>query len=1176
MRRTQAAAAPAGSTTITVEAPAARVPTLVFRPVAERAGQAPLLADLELDSINADQESVLDRLGLGYATSYRTIPLGDIPYLQGRTPIGDPSAWAWEPITQTFVNTGARDYLTRDEFLATYYPDVLAERTTCRHLPVEQVQLGPGLLAAAYAPELAQKPATTAALAVYLYDRDDNLLGSNATLVTRDATRSGIVDNLLRRGVLDTLIDETGSEDPREYRVTVVHPRLFDFDAGSAVPDAQAYDLYEDSTVGNTVASFSGLGEDDAQRLAYIVPIVVTPARRQTSRLGRYESRPVVLQGPPAARLEQLAAATAERNRALQDLARRAGRSLEERTLDYDRAVAERRTRRTPRARSNAQAEAEIERVLGVLLESLTGRARLAPSDESALIQWLASAVLSGEVTEGVDYADAFYAVMNRLERGAFLPTATSGASTEIITAAGPTGVSRATLLAFVSQIMALVEDAQAIERRVAGSRQRVPVFAADTGDVVGYEEQLPDARDGGGDPTAVPVSVVRGVPVLSPDEVARAEGVIDVARVQCHSCHRWRVVQPEAMANRVDYVVRYDAAPPFQQQQEQQGTEEEFEAVEAECVRFGFDFRHALPTGLGPIDGEANVERVPMDSQYIVIDAGAIPEDLAAAAPPAMSPTGTGTLQAFGISERFDDSVDVEFGLLPGRTFTVPASATTVYALPPHDSVSRTTGRVIVVPEAEARAPTFTQQLAVPGGSALRYFCILADNAGTLYVPVVAVRGYEARQWECGDPTMDAHSSPVREILNRLRKEEDFVRIMGGDLPPNVLREALERIARLRNALHAEPEESAEQIEARTRAVAVSESSAADREWDRMAEDLDAIADQRLDAVRDFIDIEGQQASAAEMEQEEQEAERQAERQRLQRRRQRVASPMVAAATGERAKRARTIGPEEEQEEDEERENALADQIDILLDQIAPLQSRRNVLLARLEALRTIQAREGDQAVGPWLAAVPDLQNELASIEVQLAPLLRAMQALESVAPAPDSAVPPTLDTTAVAAQALAGGSRLVSSLAESARRTRRPTFYEYGIGALEQYPAGSYSRDVVQRAWLASGGAENELPTRGYPGSPAFGTFLKRTNAALKQPRANNPVLYVPYAPPGTADRLGGYYILGRFVTPDSVPALVQAIVSDAASHGIQVDPALVEQRLLADATAASATAS
>jgi hypothetical protein len=662
-------------------------------PIAEDALLAALLAEEEaLQEVR--EQNVLERLGLAYATSYRTIPAAELPYLRGREPTGgDPAEaalWEWEPVTQKFVNRAARQYLTRDEYLAAFYPDVLAERTRCRRVPVESLTLTPGLPAAAV-PELAAgKPPDAAAAAIYVMSPEGDLVGSDALVVRGEATRADIVDALRARGAI--------APDAGDYRVTAVHPRLFEFGAGAPLPGAPSFALGgPDATLVDAVRRFGGLGADDRERLEFVVPLVAEPVRRARPRLARAAVRPVILAGTPAERLAALAAQTEARRRALADLARRAGRSLEERAAEEEEERALRRPRAAPRQRTEAEAEAEseLEAALGTLYRSLTGAEPLTPSDEAALIEWLVSAVLSGRVTEGVDYARAYQNVRRRLIDAAFGPAQE----------AAPQG--RRTLLAFLQQIDAVVDDARDIERRAATSRERVPIFNRDTGDVVAYEEVLPEADEP--DPSEVAIAVVRGVPVRVPDAVARAEGVVDVARVQCHACRRWRAVRPEAMAQRVDYAVRYDGALAQGPGVAPATGEAGALPVEAECTRFGIEFQHTLPTRQPPVDGVPNVERVPMDSQYVVVRATGAPLALLESAPEAMRPVGTPTVEGFGVATAAPGGdgpyYDIEFGLLPGRAFLVPAAA-----------VSRERGGagrtrpLLLLPDARGRPPAHTR----------------------------------------------------------------------------------------------------------------------------------------------------------------------------------------------------------------------------------------------------------------------------------------------------------------------------------------------------------------------------------------------------------------------------------------------------------------------------------
>lgn len=1151
----------AGSTTVVLERPPSPV-TMALEPSLDA-----LLAEEE--DAQRRQEDILDRLGLAYATSYRTLGVDELPYLEGRQPVGDPAEaarWRWEPVTQKFVNRETRDYMTRSEYLATFYPDVLAERSTCRHVPVESVQLGPGLPAAAD-PSLANKPDNVAAVAAYVFDVAGDLVTSNAVLVDRDATRREIVRALVESGALPPDADEDA------YRVVLPHPRLFDFEAAAASPGAPVRDLYEGTGIGDALERFGGLGGDDAQRLSLVVPALIEPVRRQGQRLARASTRPVVLQrgGTMRERLDALVRETAARREELRRLAQLAGRTLEGRAIEEEEAMAQRRRARAEAAAAgrplgvrrevvSPEAEAELEAALIALFGSATGTQPLAPGDEAAVIEWLVSAILSGRVTEGVDYGAAYDALRRRLLDEAF--AASGGAEAAVSPLQGAAGPR--VVLAFLQQIDALVDDAREIERRAATSRERIPVFDEATGDVVAFEERLPAADEP--DPSDVPIAVVRGVPVLPPDAIARAEGVIDVARVQCHTCRRWRAVRPEAMEQRVDYAIRYDAAASAEDEPLAEGAAP-LAPAEAECVRFGFEFQHTLPTGLPPTpEGRRDVERVPMDAQYVVVRTPA-PRRLADTVPDAMRPLGVDTIEGFGIAgrttdERGRDVYDIEFGLLPGQSFLVPAASVDLYIIPSRDSISRSTGLVTVVATAggeeedeDEEATTMGEGAAyrggygaierrvVPGGRAVNYFCELAGGAGLLRVPITGLRGYEARQWECGDPTMDAHSAPVRELLTRLAREEAFERALGPTLPPEVRDEVRQRIMRLRAALHSEPEETAEAIEARLAAVGVSESSAADRAWDEMAANLDAIAGKRIDAVRDLVQAEAERVSKEAVAMEE-------ERRRRARNEGEAEEEMLwqaymggygVAPTSRRRARplsAELVPPSQsagDQERDRQfkrarldQQDAIADERDDLADQLA--QVRR---LRRGAEAENLPTEEYD-------ARIRDLVARIDGIERSLPP--NTVVSLGAV-------VPPHM------------------AVAEAEATPRGPTFYERGLQVLADAPLGLYTRDAAAAAWERSGGSPVE--TVGV-GSQAFRTFIKRLNAALKRPRVGVPVVYVPYGPPDAPDRYGGLYVLREFVRPDTIEAIVDAATNEAVARGRPVDPALLAERLVAAATA------
>jgi hypothetical protein len=100
-----------------------------------------------------------------------------------------------------------------------------------------------------------------------------------------------------------------------------------------------------------------------------------------------------------------------------------------------------------------------------------------------------------------------------------------------------------------------------------------------------------------------------------------------------------------------------------------------------------------------------------------------------------------------------------------------------------------------------------------------------------------------------------------------------------------------------------------------------------------------------------------------------------------------------------------------------------------------------------------------------------------------------------------------------------------------------------------------------------VASGGSADETVGAG---TQAFRTFLKRLNAALKRPRVGRPVRYVPDGPADAPDRYGGLYVLRRFVTPDTIGAVADAAVADAARRGRTLNREAVVARLAEEATA------
>jgi len=824
-----------------------------------------------------DVQDMMDQLDLSYSQSFTTIPLDQIKYLKGRTPVKtEAREWAWEPITQKFVNRKEPKFLTRSEFLELYYPRLHAERQVCRRVPVAGLRMMKGRHSKAWNEQRYND--VEADLAVFVYDRRGDLVGTLEMQVPPDMTREEIVKEMRDKAPEDLRAHmKTLDGKPLDYRLTFAHPRLFVFEAGEAVPGAPEYDLYGSETAGQLVQAFDGLPNVASSWLAYVMPVIAIPTRTTprgltwASRRRRLRAHPVFKNMDKRARLHALGTSLARYRAERAELERNGGRTLEEREREWAISLARRRSEREARQSRGIEARKAVDSVnqeqaeglmvvaLEALYKSLMHEEPLGPEAESAIAKWLASAVLSGRVVEGTDYAAAYHAAVKHLLNAS---------------------ERRPGMVAFIVQMGCIVDSAEEIDRFAASMRDRVPLFDPDTNEVVGYEEQPRGPDDA--DPSRVAVEITTtGAPVLPPSELAASQGAVQVARAQCHTCGRWRAVRTDEFGRRVGYVVRYDGGSEAPSPDER--------ARRMECTRFLMDVRHMAP------NGDIVVERVPPEAQYVVVRSPSLAESVrrhadALVSSVLVSPDGT-TVAGFGTVEVAPDGTpQVEWSLLPTMSwllgepssFTSPSSPSSsssssssslmpaeridVYEFDPDQAVEPETGaiRLVHVGTSEGAADQGTQGEpfsfssrqdlieTVPDAVVGQYTCITADGVKSL--PRGSMHGYDARQWECGDPTTDPHSDVERELIARLRDLQKLDDVIGNGMPPDQRADLRARMARIRSNLHAMPQESIESIEQRMSVAVVPLPTEAEREAEEALENLDALSQEALKHL-DIVD---------------------------------------------------------------------------------------------------------------------------------------------------------------------------------------------------------------------------------------------------------------------------------------------------------------------------------
>jgi hypothetical protein len=473
----------------------------------------------------------------GYAP-YSAIPATELPYLREATPMSDEvEDWYWVEVVQKFVNKKQKTYLTKDQFILRFYPELFEERYDCRKVS----QFDFRLLEGEDFPE--HKGGDEIGLLIYVQDESGNVRAIEPAIFKSNATRDEI---------MDFLIDKYGL-DRRNFRAVVYHPRMFDFDAQRSTPVAISAELYGDISLDRALSSFPasrGLEEK-------VVPLAIEPARR---RERRYASVPSIGETDAKTvreKLHQLARNVVRRKERILELQKRAGRTKEEIEREWETTVpSEKKPPTLIDSPESLAARALLTEQLERLYAYLSGESNISAEDAQKIQQWIVSSVLSGKVAHGVDYTKEFERIKRNILQGKQSEKNLLG------------------WISFLAQIEAIVDEVKQVEARSMAVRDRQPIFDPETGEVVDYTETLKEDYV-----EPVPVSIMDTESIFPGAESAP---VVRAPFIQCHKCKKWRVMDPGFVRTEFSIVVR----------------DEEGGMRDVECLDFGFIFEH-IGTGV-------------------------------------------------------------------------------------------------------------------------------------------------------------------------------------------------------------------------------------------------------------------------------------------------------------------------------------------------------------------------------------------------------------------------------------------------------------------------------------------------------------------------------------------------------------------------------------------------
>ena len=458
--------------------------------------------------------------------------------------------------------------------------------------------------------------------------------------------------------------------------------------------------------------------------------------------------------------------------------------------------------------------------MLEALFASINGEQalRVNPEEQRALVQWLDSAILSGQVTEGVNYYHEYERIRQDILEGRM-----------------PDKDTRAWLF-FLLQVDEMVDSARDIESKSKRLYSRIPIFDSESGAVIDYEEILDPERVGD-----TPIGVYRGSPIIPNVH----SDIVHAPQIQCNHCGKWRTLRKGY--NFANYTVSTSLG----------GNDLNENALnELDCTEFGFVFRY--------YDG-ALEQDIPLNSNYIVVYSPESTKVLARNPPPQLISSGE-VIEGFGIAsphyvqQQEEEGAapltlqdyDIEFLLLSSSEIPIEefdAKSVAVYSIYSAKPIQPDGNVFLVDPSSDPNNPTL---VGLNKGKATSYYCKTATGERIL-IPISELHSAVENIWECGDPGMNTPTPTVASSVSYLRSLEHLLR--SGLLPSEQKREIVERISRIKQQLHSSPEQTAEEIEQELSGEYV---ASIDREYEDTLAALDEINEKRIkDLRRAFIDYE-------------------------------------------------------------------------------------------------------------------------------------------------------------------------------------------------------------------------------------------------------------------------------------------------------------------------------
>lgn len=774
------------------------------------------------------------------APIYPTVPITDVPYLEGYSPTVDADEalqYQWDSISDTFLWTtqGRRIVLDRNDFIERYFgdqaPDILAAIDACI-VNAAEVRRRQRLMQPIPIDDANRPAAGTYLIQMYF---DIPKVDDAPVYMTFPATSGAINRDNIVRWLRQLYEQGQILIDPTDVRIDVIHPLMFDWNTGQPNPGAQEipvnaapYELETDAL--DQFAGFKArLDEDMLPLNSVAVPIVLRPRREMPVRAVRLAAPSAVDEAERLYPNDPFQ----RRKYILEQLAKRHSKQAKtQREIELFREVSRMIRDQEPLLPSTFMDEigpdpndpdrVEARRFLYDIIQGLRAiyEGTRDPEDEETLLRMLVESLLNIDLDAPLDYVNE----PNYWREWKYLLKQLSD-----VAYGGPTARTpqqrrnkedaQKTLLFMVDILEDIIDDARERWAYVYTATDLWPILDKETGLIIGYKNKESKKIDVNETPLAIEAQTTNIIdaPLGGP-----------IATVRCHKCKRERAANTQGPLPlvHVTYVPETVGTtttiggatgngfattmpPPSPQQQQQQQLQPPRE-TEEDCVQFGFvwrDDKTQEDTSVAWNSDTTYVQSV-INGQPIAVFARRVEED----------PSDKSKLVV--------DTYNPIIGMI-----SVPAATTSAALI---GDVDRNDGTVTL-------RDRFDQSFPLRGGRAIEFFCVTSDGR-TIRFPVRNLVRQRFLRYSCGDtnlsvpPRFAAIAHRLQGLL-KVQRENIFA-------PGTPSRRRLdEQIARLERLLHAAPQESQQELANRAnRTFAVHENS----EWLKLLDQIDARAIQK------------------------------------------------------------------------------------------------------------------------------------------------------------------------------------------------------------------------------------------------------------------------------------------------------------------------------------------